>query len=54
MTETPLEDLKKKHRQLDTEIQQLIENEPYNEDLIKSKKSEKLFLKNKIISIENK
>tara|TARA_B100000029_G_scaffold499127_1_gene569063 strand:- start:2233 stop:2403 length:171 start_codon:yes stop_codon:yes gene_type:complete len=54
MSELSLEALKKKHRKLDEEIQDLIKNEPYNENLIKNKKNEKLLLKNKIIAMENK
>ncbi len=53
MTETNLEQLKKEHRKLDLEIQELIESEPYNEDLIKKMKNQKLLLRNQILKMEN-
>tara|TARA_Y100000814_G_scaffold283186_1_gene248913 strand:- start:1315 stop:1482 length:168 start_codon:yes stop_codon:yes gene_type:complete len=53
MTETNIEKLKKKHRKLDLEIQELVQSEPYNEDLIKKMKNQKLLLKNQILKIEN-
>ncbi|MBT02309.1 hypothetical protein CL643_04335 [bacterium] len=53
VTETNLEQLKKEHRKLDLEIQELIESEPYNEDLIKKMKNQKLLLRNQILKMEN-
>ena len=53
MIETNIEKLKKEHRRLDLEIQELVKSEPYNEDLIKKKKNQKLLLKNQILKIEN-
>ena len=53
MIETNIEKLKKEHRRLDLEIQELVKSEPYNEDLIKKMKNQKLLLKNQILKIEN-
>ena len=53
MIETNIEKLKKEHRRLDLEIQDLVNSEPYNEDLIKKMKNQKLLLKNQILKIEN-
>tara|TARA_Y100000590_G_C15118851_1_gene787904 strand:- start:217 stop:384 length:168 start_codon:yes stop_codon:yes gene_type:complete len=53
VAEANLEQLKKEHRKLDSEIQELIESEPYNEDLIKKMKNQKLLLRNQILRMEN-